>query len=495
MGYGSQRNCRSKNIEIMPIFTPSHRWQKAYYPFKYRTLSERIEESFERTLKGVVWGCRMCGNCLLQETAFICPMACPKGIRNGPCGGSTPDHCCVGESRPCIWYAIFQRAERLGRLERLLEIFPPLDWDKTGTSALRDVVEKIPKRDKWKSIAVLIRSTSDERKLKWDQFFEDIRQPAWWTKNTQMNSSTAQYPASRLEQKLSAGSFVVTYEYLPPLNGEISSFDSDLQKIKILVDAVNITDGASSIPRIAPIVIAQRALELGIEPIMHMTARDRTRLSFQSDLLGASATGVHNLLLITGDHPNKGKKPFSKMDVWDFDSIQALWMARKLRDEGKFLDGRQLETRPYFFLGAAAAPFASNPDYQAIRLEKKIHAGAQYFQTNMVFDIPKFEQYLEALDKRSLLKKVKLITGVTQIKSLKNANYLNNLPGVTIPQGILKRFSASKDFQKESHQICLETIDKLISMSGIHGIHFMAIKHVDDLKGLIIDSALNQHDR
>ena len=228
---------------------------------------------------------------------------------------------------------------------------------------------------------------------------------------------------------------------------------------------------------------------------MHITARDRTRLSFQSDLLGASAAGVHNLLLITGDHPNKGLKPFSRMDIWDYDSIQALWMAKKLRDEGIFLDGRRLNSKPQFFLGAASAPYASSPEYQAMRLEKKIHAGAKFFQTNMVFDTPRFEHYLEALDKRGLLNKAFLIPGVTQIKSIKNAKYLYNLPGITIPQEILNRLMEAKDFQKESHQISLEIIDKLISIPGIQGIHFMAINQVQTLRHFLEDIGLIQHGR
>ncbi|MDF1518883.1 MAG: methylenetetrahydrofolate reductase C-terminal domain-containing protein [Brevefilum sp.] len=146
----------------MPIITPSRRWQQAYYPFKKRSLPEKIEENIERTVKGVLWGCRMCGNCLLQETAFICPMACPKGLRNGPCGGSSPDHCCVDESRPCIWYEIYRRAENMGRLDKLLEVLPPLDWDKTGTSALRDVYEKAHEIGLLKIVSKTTHSSSEE---------------------------------------------------------------------------------------------------------------------------------------------------------------------------------------------------------------------------------------------------------------------------------------------------------------------------------------------
>lgn len=126
----------------MPIFTPVRRWQPAYRPFKHDPLPDRVLEGIERVVKGPLFGCRMCGNCLLQETAFICPMECPKGLRNGPCGGSTPEHCYVDETRACVWYRIYERALRMGREERLMEVLPPLDWEKVGSHTWMDVVHQ-----------------------------------------------------------------------------------------------------------------------------------------------------------------------------------------------------------------------------------------------------------------------------------------------------------------------------------------------------------------
>src|SRR5512133_4215715 len=129
----------------MPGFTPARRWQAAYRPFKHRPFGEKVEETLESAVKGALFGCRMCGNCLLQETAFICPMECPKGLRNGPCGGSTPEHCYVDKTRPCIWYKIYERSFKLGREEKLLEVLPPLDWEKVGTDTWGDVVAEVKK--------------------------------------------------------------------------------------------------------------------------------------------------------------------------------------------------------------------------------------------------------------------------------------------------------------------------------------------------------------
>ena len=474
----------------MPLLTPSRRWQKAYYPFKKRKLTDRIEESFERTLKGLVWGCRMCGNCLLQETAFICPMACPKGLRNGPCGGSTPDHCCVDESRPCIWYAIYNRADKMGRLELLLEVLPPLDWDKTGTSALKDVYTKINDHGVARKVSTVVQSTPLERKERWNRFFKEIRQPDWWASDALPHPAAEHDPVSGFEQVLVNGKFLLTCEVVPPLSASFAKFDNTVSELKGIVDAINITDGASAVPRVSAVASAVRCLELGIEPILQMAARDRTRLSFQADLLGASAMGIRNLLLITGDHVNKGVAPFSKMDVWDYDSIQALWMARKLRDEGLFVDGRQIKNRPAYLIGAAAAPFASKPKYQALRAEKKINAGAQFFQTNLVYDIARFQEYLEALDNRNVLGRVPLIAGFAPIRSMNAAHYLASLPGITIPDEIMERLSNTKDFKKESNQISLEIIEKLKSNPCVRGIHFMAIGDVSELKSLISESGL-----
>src|SRR5512141_1987462 len=129
----------------MPGFTPGRRWQPPFAPFKREPLGKRMLASLERAVKGPMFGCRMCGNCLLQETAFICSMECPKGARNGPCGGSTEAHCYVDETRPCIWYEIYDRSFKMGRQERLLEVLPPLDWDKVGGETWGDVIRQVRK--------------------------------------------------------------------------------------------------------------------------------------------------------------------------------------------------------------------------------------------------------------------------------------------------------------------------------------------------------------
>ena len=160
---------------------PARRWQPAFFPFKREKFGRRLLARTELLIKGPLFGCRMCGNCLLQETAFICPMECPKGIRNGPCGGITPDlRCYVDETRVCIWSSIYKRALRKGRLDLLLEVLPPLDWDKAGTETWAEVAKRVKKTGTLKFIRARINGSMSERTGTWDSVFRYIRQPEWW---------------------------------------------------------------------------------------------------------------------------------------------------------------------------------------------------------------------------------------------------------------------------------------------------------------------------
>ena len=201
----------------MPGFTPGRRWQPAYYPFKRETMGPRILETIERMTKGPLFGCRMCGNCLLQETAFICPMECPKGVRNGPCGGSTEEHCYVDETRPCIWYQIYDRAFRMGGEEMLLEVLPPLDWDKVGGETWGDVVHQVRKV----GLCNVVKGMASRRPCHTGTDL-GIGLPAGAPAGLVAGRSRIprarriREPVSELERRLKAGEFVVTAEVAPP---------------------------------------------------------------------------------------------------------------------------------------------------------------------------------------------------------------------------------------------------------------------------------------
>ncbi len=236
------------------------------------------------------------------------------------------------------------------------------------------------------------------------------------------------------------GKFVVTAEVAPPLGTATGKLKRDIEMVKDLVAAVNFTDSASASPRMSSMACSKVAAELGADPVLQIAARDKTRSGLQSDVVGANVMGVYNVLCITGDNARIGPTPTSNTNILDIDAIQMLWILRRMRDEGIYLDGRKMKAPPKLFLGAAASPFASEPKFQALREEKKINAGAQFFQTNLIFDPDRLDWWLEAIDERNILDKVYILAGVSPIRSHRMARYLHhNIPGVTVPESIRKQ--------------------------------------------------------
>lgn len=446
--------------------------------------------AFERTVKGPLFGCRMCGNCLLQETAFICPMECPKGLRNGPCGGSTPDHCYVDPTRPCVWFKIYERAEKMGRTERLLEVFPPLDWDKVGTDQWFDLIGSWKKRGGIKATFKLLKGPAEARKQAYERFLYEVRQPSWWRGDALAHNSLQTEPASSLQDKLMRDRFVVTAEVSPPISASPDDLAKKFNLLRDYVDAVNFTDNPSATSRMSPLACSVLSLQNGLEPIMQIAARDYNRMGVQSAVLGASVLGIRNILCLTGDHSSLGPQPHSRMDIWDIDAIQLIWMLRRMRDEGCFLDEREIKVTPSIFIGAASSPNSSTLSIQAQRETKKVNAGAQFFQTNLIYDVDHFEQYLGRLEQSGLLGKVYILAGVAPIRSSKAAHMMNKVPGVHIPEATIQRMEASKDPKEEGIQVALEIIDRVRNLPGIGGIHFMAVGWESVVPRLIVESGL-----
>ncbi len=462
----------------MAIFTPGRRWQPPFLPFKKESFGKNSLRRVERIVKGPLFGCRMCGNCLLQETAFICPMECPKGMRNGPCGGSSPEKCYVDETRPCIWYKIYERAFKMGREHTLLEVLPPLDWDKVGTETWGDVVRSIQNYGTGKFIKGRFTRNEELKKASWDGVFKPVRQPLWWQGDDRYHPPAYEEALSPLEASLKKGKFTITAEVSPPLSTATGKLKRDIEMMKGVVSAINFTDSASASPRMSSMACSKVAADLGADPVLQIAARDKTRSGLQSDVVGANVMGVTNVLCISGDNARIGPTPTSNTNILDMDAVQMLWILRRMRDEGIYLDGRKMKTPPKLFLGAAASPFASEPKFQALREEKKINAGAQFFQTNLIYDPAGLEQWLEQLDKRNILDKVYILAGVTPIRSRRMAQYLHlNIPGVKVPEAILKRFDAASedDFEEIGIEIALDIIGKIKGMKGINGLHLMSV--------------------
>jgi len=476
----------------MPGFTPGRRWQPPFLPFKHEKVSKRILASLERSVKGPMFGCRMCGNCLLQETAFICAMECPKGARNGPCGGSTSEHCYVDETRPCIWYKIYDRSFKMGREEKLLEVLPPLDWDKVGTETWGDVIRQVRKVGVKKVVNGLVSKDVTKRATAWESVFEPVRQPDWWQGDSEYHPPLYIEPISELERRLKSGEFVVTAEVAPPITISTGKLAKNIDLVKPYVAAVNFTDSPSATPRMASWACSSIAIQHGVEPVMQIAARDRTRVGLQAEVLGANALGIKNILCLSGDNMKMAPEPRGRMDILDIDSIQMLWILRRMRDEGHYLDGREMKFPPKYFLGAAASPYASDPRFQAIREHKKVNAGAQFFQTNLIFDIGGLEIWLNELAKRNILDKVYILAGVTPMKSLKMAQYMDKeVPGIFVPKVLLDRMEAAgKNAEEEGVKIALELIEKIKTLQGIRGIHLMAVGWEEIVPRIVTEAGL-----
>jgi methylenetetrahydrofolate reductase (NADPH) len=406
-------------------------------------------------------------------------MTCPKGLRNGLCGGSTPEACEVDPSRPCTWHKIYERAEKLGREDALLENNAPLDGHRVGRETWLDVVKMWREREDSPKFTEYF-SNREKFDEDWEKLFYDVRQPEWWQGDREYHPPAYEEPISLLEANLRTGKFTCTGEIAPPLSVSKTIIDKKAGWLAGYVVAANFTDNASASARMSSVASAKLCMDSdsGLEPVMQLQARDRTRVVIESDVMGAAGLGIKNILCLSGDHHRFGPGAISQPNQFDMDAVQMLWMLRRMRDDGKYLDGRNIKHRPQIFLGAAGSPFGAPPKYEAIRAEKKINAGAQFIQTQPIFDYNGFLEWVEALDKRNLLDKVYILAGMIPLKSARAANFMVDVPGVSIPPEIVKRMdnAGDKDGQaEEGVAIALEMIEKLRGTSGINGIHFMAV--------------------
>lgn len=415
-------------------------------------------------------------------------------MRNGPCGGSSAEKCYVDETRTCIWYKIYERAFKMGREEILLEVLPPLDWDKVGTETWGDVARQIRKFGTGTFFKSLLSRDKVKKSFSWDSVFRPVRQPGWWQGDSEYHPPAYEEPISELERQLRSGKFVVTTEVAPPLGTATGKLMRDIEMVKEHVAAINFTDSASAIPRMSSMACCKVAAELNADPVLQIAARDKTRSGLQSDIVGANLMGVRNVLCITGDNARIGPSPTSNTNILDVDAVQMLWILRRIRDEGIYLDGRKMKSSPQLFLGAAASPFASEPKFQALREHKKMNAGAQFFQTNLIFDPDGLDRWLEALYARGILDKVYILAGVTPIRSNKMAQYLHyKIPGVNVPEKILRNFENAREetYEELGIQIALEIIEAIKTKQGINGLHLMSVGWESVVPRIISDAGLN----
>ena len=295
---------------------------------------------------------------------------------------------------------------------------------------------------------------------------------------------------SHLEKVLESGGFAVTAECGPPKGADVSVIRRKAGLLKGTADAANVTDNQTSIVRMSSIASCALLTQMGIEPVMQMVCRDRNRIAIQSDIFGAYALGIRNILCLTGDHQRFGNQPASK-NVFDMDSIQLVQTVKRMRDEGKVLGGDEIEGPLEMFIGAAANPFADPFEFRVVRLAKKVKAGADFIQTQCIYNLDKFEQWMERVGDRGLHEQVHLLAGVTPLKSVGMARYMKEkVAGMDVPDEVIARMRGvpKKQRAEEGISICVETIQRLREVVGIHGVHIMAIEW-EEMVPVIVERA------
>ena len=295
---------------------------------------------------------------------------------------------------------------------------------------------------------------------------------------------------SNLKKVLEKGKFAVTAECGPPKGADPESVLKKAMLLKDKVDAVNVTDNQTAIVRMSSLAACSLLKAEGFDPVLQMVVRDRNRIALQSDILGASALGIRNVLCLSGDHQIFGNQP-QAMGVFDLDSIQFVQVVQAMRDNGYILGGEGLDRPPDLFIGAAANPFADPLEFRVIRLAKKIIAGADFIQTQCIYNFKRFETWINMAKDRGFTEKAFILGGVTPLKSPGMAKYMKNkVSGMDVPDEVIKRMEGvPKDKQREEGiRICVETIERLKKTPDIRGVHIMAIEW-EEVVGEIVERA------
>jgi 5,10-methylenetetrahydrofolate reductase len=420
--------------------------------------SKRLEKpvaGVERAVKGFLFDCRMCGQCVLSSNGMSCPMNCPKQVRNGPCGGVRPDGTCeVDPNMRCVGLEGWRGAVQMsaGRLPDAPTA--PAQHHLTGTSTwLRLITDK--------KVAPCVAS-----------------------------EAPVQRSGSKFEELLATGAFVVTAEFPPPDSADAADVTARLDPFRGCVDTLNVTDGSGANCHMSSLSVSVLLMQAGCEPVMQIGCRDRNRIAIQGDLLGAAALGVKNVLCITGDHVSNGDHPAAK-HVGDLDSLTLLATARKMRDAGEFLSGRKLSRAPRLFLGAAGSPFAGPAEMRIDRLRRKIAAGAQFVQTQYCFDLERLEQYMRLARAEGLHEAAWILIGVGPIASAKTACWLRtHVPGVHIPDAIVARLEKASDPREEGRRICIDLVRGIREIPGIAGVHIMAHRQEHMVPSIVAESGV-----
>jgi methylenetetrahydrofolate reductase (NADPH) len=283
---------------------------------------------------------------------------------------------------------------------------------------------------------------------------------------------------SNLEKVLKAGHFAFTGECGPPKGANIEHLKEKIAHLKGMVDSVNVTDNQTAVVRMSSWAASSIMIQEGMEPNFQMVCRDRNRLAMMSDILGAYTMGIRNMLCLSGDHQSFGNHPESK-NVYDIDSMQLISLVKKMRDEGKFLNNEEIDSPPKMFIGAAANPFADPFEYRVYRLANKINAGADFIQTQCIYNMDRFREFMKRAVDMGLHEKCHILAGVTPMKSVGMARYMSkSVPGMDVPESLIERIKGAGkgNAAEEGIKFVVEQIEEFKEMEGVAGVHLMAIE-------------------
>jgi methylenetetrahydrofolate reductase (NADPH) len=283
---------------------------------------------------------------------------------------------------------------------------------------------------------------------------------------------------SNLEKVLKAGHFAFTGECGPPKGANVEHLKEKMEPLRGMVDAINVTDNQTAVVRMSSKAASTLMVQAGLEPNFQMVCRDRNRIAIQSDILGIYALGIRNMLCLSGDHQSFGNHPQAK-NVYDIDSMQLIALVKKMRDEGKFDNDDDIDVPPRIFIGAASNPFADPTEYRVYRLANKIDAGADFIQTQCIYNMPRFREFMKRAVDMGLTEKCHILAGVTPMKSAGMAKYMAKfVPGMDVPQELIKRIEGAGKgkMAEEGIKFAIEQIEEFKAMEGVAGVHLMAIE-------------------
>ena len=417
---------------------------------------EPLLRPIERACKHLLFDCHMCGQCVLSSTGMACPSNCAKQMRNGPCGGVRADGTCeVYPAMRCVWVEAANGQKRIG--DRSNSLLEPIDHRLWNRSSWLQVID--------------------------GTHTEPVALHPY---------APAARPSFAFEQACASGRFVTTVEVSPPDSADPAELIARAVRFRDLVDAINITDGAGANCHMSSAAAAAILAATGLNPVAQFSCRDRNRIALQGDILGAAALGVRNILCLTGDDVSQGDHPNAK-PVFDIDSISLLRMTAQMRDGSTFASGRKIEVAPNLFLGATANPFVPPYRDRIDNLEKKIDAGAQFLQTQFCFDVPMLADFMREVRAHQLHKRCAIIVGVGTLSSAKALRRMvKHVPGVHIPESVLRRIGGAADQKAETKAVLVETMRAISDIEGVAGVHLMGYRNDEVLAEAIAESGIRR---